>query len=162
MSEPTHIDLDSVRVIIQEIPLGTYEAVLLDVEAAISKAGKAMIKATWEITDGSYKGMTFIKFYSLSTFTNKNGNVGCMGVSEIKTDAVNLGVIKKIPASFPLDKEEARKIYAKAFTGVKAKAVIREEEYTDKEGDLKTSRKITLMAPGVAQSATTATNSNYA
>jgi hypothetical protein len=161
MSDATHIDLDTVSLIGNGPPLGSYEVELIDVLAATSKAGKPMLKATWEINEGSYKGLTLIKYYSLSTFVNKKtGAVGCMGVSEIKTEATNLGQAKKLPSSFPLDAESARKVYAKTFTGVKAKAVVREEEYTDKDtGELKTKKSVTLLPPTSGVQASTSSPS---
>ena len=143
MSEATHIDLDSVSLIGQGVPVGDYVVQLIDVEAGASSTGKAMLKTTWDIVEGPYKGFTIVKRYFLSTFVDKRtGKEDSMGVKEIKTDANNLGVVSKLPKLFPLNADEARKVYAKAFNGVKAKMIIMDD--FDKAGELKQYKKQVL------------------
>lgn len=159
--EVDSISFDEVSVISTGVPLGKYDVRLLDVEGRKGREnGKLSLVATLEIEDGPYAGLTIPKFYSLSTFKDKQGRTGCFGVSQIKADATNLDLMSKLPSSFPIGNvDEARKIYAKAFVGIRAVAVITEREYTDKNTqELKKSREVTLMPGKSAGKGTTVAN----
>lgn len=144
------IDLDDIAIMGARLANGIYDVKLIDVQAGVSQKGDPLLKPTFEVTSGDSKGLTHQGMYFLGTFKSEAGKVRCFGVTNIKRDAMELGVVGKLPNPFPLDPNKARVAYAKAFKNVKMRLHIQDGEPSKSNG--KVYKEFRLL-PGVTTSA---------
>lgn len=128
------LDLDDIAVMGARLPDGTYDVKLTDIQAGSTKAGVPCLKPTFEVTSGPEKGLTHQGMYYLGTYKTKAGKIGSMGVMQIKRDAMELGVLGKLPNPFPLDANKAKLAFHKAFKGAKMRLHIQDGEPSKKDG----------------------------
>lgn len=133
-TDAQEIDLDDVAVMGARLPDGIYDVRLIDLQAATTKNGDPILRPTFEVLSGPQKGLTHQGGYFLGTYKTKAGKVGSFGVMQIKRDALELGVLNKLPNPFPLDANKAKLAYHKAFKGQRMRLHIADGEPSQKDG----------------------------
>lgn len=128
------------------IPAGRYRARLASVTGKDSKAGKPMVQAVYEITDGDYEGLELYLHHTMVVFAPKKvgGKAFAPGVAEMKATFAAVG--EPLPAGFSLpattygdeglrcvDMNKAAKLYASKLRGKTVELAVYEEVVKNKE-----------------------------
>ena len=115
------ISIDEIIEIKERVPVGRYQARLLDVDARESKAQKPMVTALFEVLDGEHAGAEITIFYSLVVTPGKRGGVFAGGILDLKKTFAAVGT--PLPAGFNMPygdmaaAEQIRKLYHKNLHG---------------------------------------------
>lgn len=125
-------DLDEIVEFKARVPLGEYVVRVKDIQLGMSKSDEPAptLNVSFEVQDGEFAAEDLFKSYSLKIFTMKTGQRGCMGISDIRSEARAVGEESKLPKR--ISHSELRKVYAQIFG--KKKLILIKGEQADNKG----------------------------
>ena len=137
------VNIDDIIVYSGKVENGTYKAKATDVSAFTSKGGTDFVKVTAEILEGPSEGMDHDWLYNLTGYPSKKGGTNYPGLSNLKRDLTNIGLLAKMPKQWPTDPKAMSTLLGKALQGARFQVIIKD----GKENAQGKSYSETMLAP---------------